>query len=480
MINYRPILFITGLSLSKVAFFMWLPLLTAFFTGTPGTAEFLATIVITHCVSFLLIRLGAKEHKRLTIRDMFVLTCVVWLVACAFSALPFIFLTKLSITDAFFEAMSGITTTGSTVIQGLDNLPPAILLWRSLLQWFGGIGFIVLAVAILPYLNVGGMKLFQMESSDRTDKDSPRMASVARSILIVYFVLSLLCCVGFWLCGMSVFDAINHAMTTISTGGFSTHDASMSVFSSKAQWVASLFMFLGGLPFMLYVQSLRRREGLLFRDAQVRGFFWLVVITSLIMTLWVWHKHVFGFEDSLRITTFNIISVLTTTGFGLTDFGQWTDMTTILFVFLMLFGACSGSTAGGLKLFRIQIASALFQKQARQLMHPSGVFPQKYNGRQVNDVIVRSIVAFVLGYMGVILFSSVLLGFMNVPPLDAISGTITAIGNVGPGLGPTLGPLGNFSSLPDGAKWVLAMDMMLGRLEILTVAVLLFPSFWKD
>jgi len=277
-----------------------------------------------------------------------------------------------------------------------------------------------------------------------------------------------------------VFDAINHAMATISTGGFSTHDASMSVFSSKAQWVASLFMFLGGLPFMLYVQSLRRREGLLFRDAQVRGFFWLVVITSLIMTLWVWHKHVFGFEDSLRITTFNIISVLTTTGFGLTDFGQWTDMTTILFVFLMLFGACSGSTAGGLKLFRIQIASALFQKQARQLMHPSGVFPQKYNGRQVNDVIVRSIVAFVLGYMGVILFSSVLLGFMNVPPLDAISGTITAIGNVGPGLGPTLGPLGNFSSLPDGAKWVLAMDMMLGRLEILTVAVLLFPSFWKD
>lgn len=254
----------------------------------------------------------------------------------------------------------------------------------------------------------------------------------------------------------------------------------MSAFSPQAQWIASGFMFLGGLPFILYVQSIRRREGLIFRDAQVRGFFWLTISVSLLMSIWLWNAKVFDFEDALRITTFNVISVLTTTGFGLTDFGAWSYVTTILFIFLMLAGACSGSTAGGMKLFRIQIAGALFQKQARQLMHPSGVFPQKYNGRPVNDAIIRSIVAFVLSYMTVIILSSILLGMLNMTPLEAISGSVTAVGNVGPGLGAKIGPLGNFTGIPDAAKWVLSIDMMLGRLEILTVAVLLFPSFWKD
>ena len=480
MINFKSITFVIGLTLSKLALFMWLPLLMAFFSGTAGTAEFLAAAVLTHIVSLLFIRLGYQQAFRLSVRDMFVMTSLIWLVSCAFATLPFIFLSKLSFTDAYFEAMSGLTTTGSTVMQGLDKMPPAILLWRSLLQWLGGIGFIVLAVAVLPYLNVGGMKLFQMESSDRSEKDSPRMSNGARNILIVYLMLSLICCLGYWFSGMSLFDAINHAMTTLSTGGFSTRDASMSAFSPQAQWIASGFMFLGGLPFILYVQSLRRREGLIFRDAQVRGFFWLVICASLIMSIWLWHSDVFSFEDALRITTFNVISVLTTTGYGLTDFGTWSYMTSVLFVFLMLFGACSGSTAGGLKLFRIQIAGALFQKQARQLMHPAGVFPQKYNGRPVNDAIVRSIVAFVLGYLTVIIVSAILLGMLNLPPLEAISGAITAVGNVGPGFGSTIGPLGNFTSLPDAAKWILSAGMMMGRLEILTVAVLLFPSFWKD
>jgi trk system potassium uptake protein TrkH len=279
---------------------------------------------------------------------------------------------------------------------------------------------------------------------------------------------------------MSLFDAINHAMTTLSTGGFSTKDASMSAFSPRAQWVASAFMFLGGLPFILYVQSVRRRDGLLLRDAQVRGFFGLVIIASLFMAVWLWHANVFSFDDALRISTFNVISILTTTGYGLTDFGSWSFTTTIVFCFLMLFGACSGSTAGGLKLFRIQIAAALFQKQARQLMHPAGVFPQKYNGRPVNDAIVRSIVAFVLGYLAVIVISAIWLGAIGLQPIEAISAAITAVGNIGPGLGNNIGPLGNFSSVPDAGKWVLAGDMLMGRLEILTVAVLLFPSFWKD
>lgn len=219
---------------------------------------------------------------------------------------------------------------------------------------------------------------------------------------------------------------------------------------------------------------------MLFRDAQVQGFFWLVVITTLMMSLWIWYKGVFPLPDAIRISMFNIVSVLTTTGYGLTDFGIWSHFTTVLFIFLMLVGACSGSTSGGMKIFRFQVASALFQKQARQLMHPAGVFPQKYNGRPVSDHIIRSIVAFVLSYMAVIIVSSALLGMLGLPPLEAISGSITAISNVGPGLGPVIGPLGNFASLPDAAKWILAFDMMLGRLEILTVAVLFFPSFWRN
>ena len=480
MINFKSITFVIGLTLSKLALFMWLPLLMAFFSGTAGTAEFLASAVLTHAIALLFIRTGYKQTFRLNVRDMFVMTSLTWLVACAFATLPFLFLSKLSFTDAYFEAMSGLTTTGSTVMQGLDKMPPAILLWRSLLQWLGGIGFIVLAVAVLPYLNVGGMKLFQMESSDKSEKDSPRMSNVARNIVIVYLLLSISCCLGYWLSGMSLFEAINHAMTTLSTGGFSTSDVSMSAFSSQAQWVACIFMFLGGLPFILYVQSLRRREGLIFRDAQVRFFFWLVICVTLIMTFWLWQHQVFSFEDALRITAFNIISVLTTTGYGLGDFGTWSSMTTVIFVFLMLMGACSGSTAGGFKLFRIQIAGALFQKQARQLMHPAGVFPQKYNGRPVNDAIVRSIVAFALSYLGVIIISAVLLGLLDLGPLEAISGAITAVGNVGPGLGAIIGPLGNFTSLPDAAKWILSIGMMMGRVEILTVADLFLPSFWKD
>lgn len=260
MINFKPILFTIGLTLSKLALFMWMPTLLAFFTGTPGLAEFLAAVILTHIAAFICLHVGHKEKFRLGVRDMFVLTSAVWIVACVFGALPFVFINQISFTDAYFETMSGVTTTGSTVLSGLDSMAPSILLWRSLLQWLGGVGFIVLAVAVLPALNVGGMKLFQTESSDKSDKDSPRAANVAKNIVIVYLVLSLLCCFAYWLCGMSLFEAINHAMTTLSTGGFSTSDASLAHFSNSSQWVASAFMFLGGLPFLLYVQTLRRRQ----------------------------------------------------------------------------------------------------------------------------------------------------------------------------------------------------------------------------
>ncbi|MGL4249571.1 MAG: TrkH family potassium uptake protein [Aeromonas sp.] len=480
MIKLRPIIFTLGLVLSKLALFMWLPTLLALLTGSEGFVEFLKSALITHGAALLCLHHGRKAKFHLGVREMFLLTTSVWVVACIFGALPFVFITHINFTDAYFETMSGVTTTGSTVLSGLDNMAHSILLWRSILQWLGGVGFIVMAVAILPYLNVGGMKLFQTESSDWSDKSAPRAKTVANNIVLVYLVLSMLCFMAYWASGMNMFEAINHAMTTLSTGGYSTSDQSMSHFSNTAHWIATLFMFLGGLPFLLYVQSLNHRDDSLFKDAQVRGFFWLVVWVTAIMTFYLWQRDTFGFWDALRISCFNIVSVLTTTGFGLGDFGTWGPLTSIIFIVLLALGACSGSTAGGLKIFRIQVAFALFKKQTRQLMHPSGVFPQKYNGRTVNDAIIRSMISFVLAYFAIILLIATLLGAIGLDPLTSISSAITAVANVGPGMGPVVGPSSNFASLPDSAKWLLSFGMLLGRLEILTVSVLFFPSFWRQ
>ncbi|MFM4650526.1 TrkH family potassium uptake protein [Aeromonas bivalvium] len=480
MIKLRPIVFTLGLVLSKLALFMWLPTLLALLTGSEGFVEFLQSVVITHLAAFWCLHYGRKAEFRLGVREMFLLTTSVWGVACLFGALPFVFINHIGFADAYFETMSGVTTTGSTVLSGLDGMAHSILLWRSILQWLGGVGFIVMAVAVLPYLNVGGMKLFQTESSDWSDKSAPRAKTVAKNIVQVYLVLSMLCFLAYWASGMTSFEAVNHAMTTLSTGGYSTSDQSMSHFSNSAHWIGTLFMFLGGLPFLLYVQSLSRRDTSLLRDAQVRGFFWLVVWVTLIMTLYLWHRGTFDFMDALRISSFNIVSVLTTTGYGLGDFGTWGSLTSLLFIFIMLLGACSGSTSGGLKIFRVQVAFALFKKQMRQLMHPSAVFPQKYNGRPVNDAIIRSMISFVLAYFAIILLIAALLAVIGLDPLSAISGAITAVANVGPGMGPLIGPSSNFAALPDVAKWLLSFGMLLGRLEILTVAVIFFPSFWKQ
>lgn len=480
MIKLRPIIFTQGLVLSKLALFMWLPTLLALFTGSEGFVEFLQSVLITHGAALLCLHYGRKAEFHLGVREMFLLTTSVWLVACIFGALPFVFINHIGFVDAYFETMSGVTTTGSTVLSGLDGMAHSILLWRSTLQWLGGVGFIVMAVAVLPYLNVGGMKLFQTESSDWSDKSAPRAKTVANNIVVVYLVLSMCCFLAYWVSGMTLFEAVNHAMTTLSTGGYSTSDQSMSHFSNSAHWIGTLFMFLGGLPFLLYVQSLSRRDHSLLKDAQVQGFFWLVVWITVVVTFYLWIRDIYGFMDALRISSFNIVSVITTTGYGLGDVGTWGPLTSVLFIFIMLLGACSGSTSGGLKIFRVQVAFALFRKQMRQLMHPSAVFPQKYNGRQVNDAIIRSMISFVLAYFAIILLIAALLATIGLDPLTAISGSITAVANVGPGMGPVIGPSANFSTLPDSAKWILSFGMLLGRLEILTVAVIFFPSFWKQ
>ena len=480
MVNFRPILFVIGLVLSKLALFMYIPTLVAFFTGTGGFLEFGKSVLITHTIAFLCLTIGRTANFRLGVRDMFLITSLVWTIASAFAALPFVFINHISFTDAYFETMSGITTTGSTVLSGLDDMAPSILLWRSTLQWLGGIGFIVMAVAVLPMLNVGGMRLFQTESSDWSDKSSPRAKTVAKNIVAVYLVLTAVCTLGYLLTGMSVFDAINHAFTTLSTGGYSTSDGSMNHFSNGAHWVGTLFMFLGGLPFLLFVSALKSRNmDPLFKDAQVRGFTYLFLGSSAVIAAWLVIRDGYSFLDAVRVSMFNIVSVVTTTGFGLEDFTAWGALPTTLFAFLMMAGACSGSTSGGVKVFRFQIAMTLLQKQMMKLIHPSGVFVQRYNQRPVNDDIVRSLVAFGLMFFITIIVIAGGLSAMGLDPITSISGSITAVANVGPGMGSVIGPTGNFAPLPDAAKWLLSVGMLMGRLEILTLLVLFFPAFWR-
>lgn len=480
MVNARPILFVLGLVLSKLALFMYVPTLVAFVTGTNGFLDFAFAVLITHLASFFCLSLGRTKHFKLGVRDMFLITSLVWTVASAFAALPFVFINHISFTDAYFETMSGITTTGSTVLSGLDNMAPSILLWRSILQWLGGIGFIVMAVAVLPMLNVGGMRLFQTESSDWSDKSSPRAKTVAKNIVLVYLVLTLLCLLGYLATGMGIFDAINHSFTTLSTGGYSTSDGSMNHFSKGAHWVGTLFMFLGGLPFLLFVSALMKRSPkALFNDAQVKGFTHLFLVASSVVAIWLYLEDGYTLADAFRVSMFNIVSVVTTTGFGLEDFTAWGALPTVIFAVMMMVGACSGSTSGGIKIFRFQIAVTLLNKQMMKLIHPSGVFVQRYNQRPVNDDIIRSVVAFVLMFFVTIIIIAAALSAMGLDPVTSISGAITAVANVGPGMGEVIGPTGNFAPLPDGAKWILSFGMLMGRLEILTLLVLFFPAFWR-
>ncbi|SEG57986.1 TrkH family potassium uptake protein [Vibrio hangzhouensis] len=480
MVNTRPVSFVIGLVLSKLALFMYVPTLVAFVTGTDGFLDFGLAVAITHFAAFICLSVGRTQHFKLSVRDMFLITSLVWTIASAFAALPFVFINHISFTDAYFETMSGITTTGSTVLSGLDDMAPSILLWRSILQWLGGIGFIVMAVAILPMLNVGGMRLFQTESSDWSDKSSPRAKTVAKNIVLVYLVLTGLCLLGYIATGMNLFDAINHSFTTLSTGGYSTSDGSMNHFSEGAHWVGTVFMFLGGLPFLLFVAALSKRDPkILFRDAQVRGFGYLFLIASTLVALWLIFEDGYALDDAFRVSMFNIVSVVTTTGFGLEDFTAWGPLPSVIFAFMMMIGACSGSTSGGIKIFRFQIAVTLLNKQMMKLIHPSGVFVQRYNHRPVNDDIVRSVVAFVLMFFVTIIVIAAGLSAMGLDPVTSISGAITAVANVGPGMGSVIGPTGNFAPLPDAAKWLLSFGMLMGRLEILTLLVLFFPAFWR-
>ena len=465
MLNFRPLLFILGIFLSTLTAFMLIPGAFALYYGEETVGAFMISSLVAGTAASFCMHQGQSQQLHLNIRDMFLLTSLTWFIVSLFAALPFTLYHGINYTDAFFETMSGITTTGSTVLSGLDTMDHSILIWRSLLQWLGGIGFIVMAVAVLPFLNVGGMRLFRTESSDWGDKATPRTQHMAKSLFIVYILLTFLCFLAYHSSGMNWFQAINHAMTTLSTGGYSTSDSSMAAFSKEAHWVGTTFMLAGGLPLLMFVYMVQQKSLKVWNDAQVKGFLKFVVLVSTLLAVWLWSSREIEPIDALRLASFNVVSVVTTTGYGLTDYSAWGAVANIVFLFLMFVGSCSGSTSGGIKIFRFQIAGVIMREQLKQQFHPNGVFKERYNNRIIRDDIVRSLVTFILLFMLVIVGLSIILVLTGLDPITSFTGAITAVTNVGPGLGDTIGPAGNFAPLPDVAKWALSVGMLLGQVR---------------
>lgn len=480
-LDVRPIFYVIGALLSVVAMAMTVPMLADLAAGSEDWIVFAVSASLTLFFGVLLMLTNNTGRIALSLRQTFILTTASWVVVCLFASLPFMFSTGgLSFTDAYFEAMSGLTTTGASAYASVAVLPPGILLWRSLLVWLGGIGIVGMGIVILPFLRVGGMQLFRSESSDKSDKVVPRAADMALGFGWVYLALTLLCVIGLRLAGMPMFDAINHAMTALGTGGFSTQDTSTGFFENAAvDWVLVFFMYCGSLPFVRYISLVRGDHMALWRDPQIRHYTAFTVIVALLLALYLTAQGTLPFTEALRHSFFNCVSLITTTGFSSTDYLGWGPGPVALFFILTLVGGCTGSTSGGIKMFRFEILWLALRTQVNRLFSPNRMLPLTYSGKPVDADVIVSVMSFTFVYIALIVIFAVLLGMTGLDYTHAISAAATALGNVGPGLGTTIGPVGNYEPLHDPAIWVMTVGMLLGRLELFTVLVLLSPSFWR-
>ncbi|MEE8189713.1 MAG: TrkH family potassium uptake protein [Kiloniellales bacterium] len=481
MIEFRPVIFILGILLSVLAVAMIIPAVVDALIGHPDWQVFAAASATSLFIGVSMMLMTRGGWRSFSLRQAFIMTNLAWMVIAVFGALPFVYSElDLSITDAFFESMSGVTTTGATVIVGLDGAPPGILLWRAILQWLGGIGIIVMAVAILPMLQVGGMQLFRIEAFE-TDKVLPRAAQIAGGISLVYVFLTALAAIVLWLLGMTGFEAVAHAMTSIATGGFSTSDQSLAHFDSAAiDWAVCVFMVLGSMPFVLYLRLIRGNLRVFHRDPQVRWLFTILAFSILVTAGWLWRQNIMEGGDSLRYAAFNVISIMTGTGYSTAAFDTWGGFVMALMFVLMFIGGCAGSTTCGIKIFRFQVLHATAKAQLKRLLQPHGVFFPYYNKKPIPEQVAESVMGFFFLFITCFALLAAGLGLFGLDFVTAISGAASAIANVGPGLGEIIGPSGNFKSLPDGAKWLLSAGMLLGRLELFTVLVLITPGFWRN
>ncbi len=479
MSNYKTVFFTLGILQIILGIFMLIPIFVQFFFKEIDSSFFGASI-ITIIFGTLFFLSNLDHDKKLNLQQAFLLTALSWLSIAIFGSLPLIFSeVNFSFTNAFFESMSGITTTGSTIIANLEEMPKAILLWRAILQWLGGIGIIVMAITLMPIMNVGGMQLFKISNSDSSEKILPKSKEIALRLIYIYSGLTALCAMSYKILGMNTFDSITHSMTTIATGGFSNYNESIGFFNSfSIEISAMIFIILGSLPFIAYIKFLNGNRRIFFSDIQIRTFLKIILISILILSIYLFLDK--SSELNFRTVLFNVISILTGTGYVNAQFDNWGGFPLIVFIGLMFIGGCAGSTTCGIKIFRFQILYSFVLNQLKKIIYPKGIFVLKYNQSPVDDKFTASIISFIYMYLVIFFVITALLSLTGLDFITSISGAATSISNVGPGLGSTIGPNGNFSSLPDISKWILSFGMILGRLELFAILVLFLPSFWRN
>ena len=480
MSNYKTVFFTLGILQIILGISMVFPIIIQIIFDELDSS-FIGASLITIIFGTLFFLSNLDHDKKLSLQNAFLLTALSWLSIAVFSSLPFIFSNlNLSITDSFFESMSGITTTGSTIITDLNSSPKAILLWRALLQWLGGIGIIVMAITLMPIMNVGGMQLFKVSSSDASEKILPKTKEITLRLILIYLILTFLCSFFYNICGMKFFDSLTHSMTTIATGGFSNYNESIGYFNNiKIEIISMIFIILGSIPFIAYIKFLSGKKNIFYTDTQIKSFIKIIFYSILILFIYltIFNK---SFSDvSLRSISFNVISILTGTGYVTQNFDDWGSFPLIYFLILMFIGGCAGSTACGIKIFRVQILYLFLKNQLKKIIYPRGIFIIKYDNNNVNEKFMASIIAFIYLYIIIFFIITAMLSLSGLDFTTSISGAATSISNVGPGLGELIGPNGNFSQLPDFSKWVLSFGMILGRLELFAILVLFLPSFWQ-
>jgi trk system potassium uptake protein TrkH len=481
MFDLRPVGYLLGVLVAALGVFMLLPVLVSFVFGDgQGDIFGLCAFICVAIGGAVALTCNTSRKEALGLQQVFMLTTMVWLVLPVFGALPFwLGAPGVSYIDAFFEAMSGLTTTGATVFTGLDEMSKATLLWRGMLQWFGGVGIVVVAMALLPALRVGGMQIFRTEGFDTMGKVLPRAAEISVSISYIYIALTAAAFLGYSMTGMENFDAIVHALTTIATGGFSNSDGSFASYPWATEYVAAFFMIAASLPFVRYVQFLGGSARPLFQDTQVRVFFKLLIAIIAVIVFYLMLEGGEFSERMLRETLFNVTSIITGTGYASTDYQTWGDFAVATFFLIGLIGGCAGSTCCSIKVFRYQLLWAALKAQIRQIHSPHGIFLPRYEGRTISLDVYSSVMSFFIMFMATLLIVAVLLGMTGLDFTTSISGAAAALANIGPGLGPIIGPAGTYAPLSDTAKVILAMTMLLGRLELMSVFVLFSAAFWQ-
>ncbi len=483
VVNFKVVAKLLGSAILWFGLVAIIPAIYSLFSYMRAFPSFMVAAIVAIGIGFVLKRLGKNCTNAPSIRELFIFTVALWGGTTLIAAIPFMLVLKdLTLAQAVFESASGLSTTGATILDHLDLKPRPLLLWRSMLQFVGGIGFVVIAVAVLPTASMGGMNLFKTESSsfDGRSKITPHAKTMAGGFLLWYFLMLFLCTFFYALGGFDFFLALNTALCTVSTGGMMPIDSSMNAVSPFIQYTAMIFMLLGSLPFMLILSSIAGNFLNLLHDEQVRGFLYLIVITSLMVAFSLIYADHYDLERALRTAFFNVIAIISSTGFNFEDFTQWNNFASILFFLILAIGGCSGSTAGGMKIFRLQICYSLMKTQFLKAVHPHLVAQPRFNGRTIDNETLYAVITYLAAYVLVTAASAAATTFFDLNIMDAISGTISCLSNIGPAVGVLLTPSTTFSALSDPLLFIFSFDMVLGRLEILPVILIMTRMFWKS